>query len=108
MNLLVVLGHPDAGSFNAAIARAAKEELEELGHQVVFHDLYREGFDPLLPAEEIPVDGPVEPVVAQHCAELAQADGLVLVHTNWWGQPPAVLKGWVDRVFRPGVAFRWR
>lgn len=107
MNLLVVLGHPDAGSFNAAIARAVKEELEELGHQVVFHDLYREGFDPLLPAEEIPLEGPVDPVVAKHCAELAQADGLVLVHPNWWGQPPAVLKGWVDRVFRPGVAYQF-
>lgn len=107
MNILIVLGHPDAGSFNAAIARAAKEELEELGHQVVFHDLYREGFDPLLPTEEIPLDGPVDPLIARHCDELAQADGLVVVHPNWWGQPPAMLKGWVDRVFRPGVAYRF-
>lgn len=107
MNILIVLGHPDAGSFNAAIARAAKEELEELGHQVVFHDLYREGFNPLMPTAEIPLDGPVDPLIARHCDELAQADGLVVVHPNWWGQPPAMLKGWVDRVFRPGVAYRF-
>lgn len=107
MNILIVLGHPDAGSFNAAIARAAKEELEELGHQVVFHDLCREAFDPILPTEEIPLDGPVDPLIARHCDELAQADGLVVVHPNWWGQPPAMLKGWVDRVFRPGVAYRF-
>jgi NAD(P)H dehydrogenase (quinone) len=107
MNLLVVLGHPDATSFNASIAHAAKEELEFLGHQVVFHDLYQEGFDPLLPTEEIPLDGPVDPVVEKHCAELAEADGLVVVHPNWWGQPPAMLKGWVDRVFRAGVAYRF-
>jgi NAD(P)H dehydrogenase (quinone) len=107
MNLLLVLGHPDQGSFNAAIAQAAKEELEELGHRVVFHDLCREDFDPLMTAGEIPQDGVVDEVIAQHCAELAEADGLVVVHPNWWGQPPAILKGWVDRVFRPGVAYRF-
>ncbi len=107
MNLLVVLAHPDPQSFNAAIARTAVEALAELGHQVVFHDLYREGFDPLLPAAEIPEDGPLDPLVARHCRELAAAEGVVVVHPNWWGQPPAVLKGWVDRVFRPGVAYRF-
>lgn len=107
MKALVVLGHPDEGSFNAAIARSAKEELESLGHQVVFHDLYREGFDPLLPLEEIPQDGALDPAIERHCAELTEADALVVVHPNWWGQPPAILKGWVDRVFRPGVAYRF-
>ncbi len=107
MNLLVVLGHPDERSFNAAIAQAAKKELEDLGHQVVFHDLYREDFDPLLPPEEIPQDGPLDPEIARHCGELVEADGLVVVHPNWWGQPPAMLKGWVDRVFRPEVAYRF-
>jgi NAD(P)H dehydrogenase (quinone) len=107
MNLLVVLGHPDVGSFNAAIAWAAREELEALGHQVVFHDLYREGFDPCLPAGEIPQDGALDPVIERHCRDLSEADGIVVVHPNWWGQPPAVLKGWVDRVFRPNVAYRF-
>ena len=46
-------------------------------------------------------------LVASHCEELARADGIIIVHPNWWGAPPAVLKGWVDRVFRPEVAYRF-
>jgi len=48
------------------------------------------------------------PVLEQHCQEIAQAQGIVIVHPNWWGQPPAILKGWVDRVLRPEVAYRFR
>jgi len=107
MNILVVLGHPSGESFCAAIAHSARTALDELGHEVVFHDLYREGFDPLLTAREIPQDAPLDPVVDRHCRELAQAEGIVVVHPNYWGQPPAMLKGWIDRVFRPGVAYRF-
>jgi putative NADPH-quinone reductase len=107
MKVLVVLAHPDPGSFNAAIARAAVNTLTQLGHAVVFHDLYAEGFNPLLEAQEIPSEARLEPVIQQHCNELASADGIVVVHPNWWGQPPAVLKGWIDRVFREEVAYRF-
>lgn len=107
MKVLVILAHPSKASFNHAIAGAALVALEQNGHQVFFHDLYEERFDPLLPAEEIPPDGPVPPLVQQHCTELAQAEGVIIVHPNWWGQPPAILKGWVDRVFRPQVAYKF-
>jgi NAD(P)H dehydrogenase (quinone) len=102
---LVILAHPDPASLNHALAAAAVAELAALGFDARLHDLYAEGFDPLLPAAEIPSDGAVDPVVSAHCAELAAAEVIVLVHPNWWGQPPAVLKGWVDRVVRPGVAY---
>jgi len=46
-------------------------------------------------------------VVARHCEEIARAEGIVIIHPNWWGQPPAILKGWVDRVIRPGVAYEF-
>jgi putative NADPH-quinone reductase len=105
--ILVVLGHPTPGSFNHAIARTACDALREMGHPVVFHDLHAEGFDPCLPGHEIPEDGLVPDWVRQHCDELKTADGIVVVHPNWWGQPPAVLKGWIDRVFRPGIAYRF-
>lgn len=108
MQALVVLGHPAPGSFNHAIADAAAMSLRELGYRVVCHDLQAEGFDAVLPREEIPDDGPVDPVVQGHCEELARADAIVIVHPNWWGQPPAILKGWIDRVLRPGVAYRFR
>jgi NAD(P)H dehydrogenase (quinone) len=108
VHMLIVLAHPDAGSFNHAIAQAAAAALAALGHHVVAHDLYAEGFDPLITAAEIPKGAVLTPEVARHCAELAAADGIVIVHPNWWGQPPAILKGWIDRVIRPGVAYEFR
>ena len=107
MNILVVLAHPDSQSFNHAIAEAAVAALRNLGHQVVFHDLHREGFDPVLPAREIPGAGGLDATIRRHCDDLAAAEGIVVVHPNWWGMPPAILKGWIDRVFRPGVAYRF-
>ena len=107
MDILVVLGHPRPGSFNHAIAEVVLTTLRERGHRASFHDLCQEGFDPALPAKEMLEQGPVPDAVARHCRELAAADGIVIVHPNWWGQPPAVLTGWIDRVFRPGVAYRF-
>jgi putative NADPH-quinone reductase len=105
--VLVVLAHPDPRSFNAAIGRRCADTLRRNGYEAVVHDLYREGFDPMLPAPEIPEDGPVDPVVDAHCRELTEASGIIIVHPNWWGMPPAVLAGWVDRVVRPGIAYRF-
>jgi NAD(P)H dehydrogenase (quinone) len=107
MKVSVVLAHPAPGSLNHALACAAVSELERCGHAVLFHDLYQERFDPVLPEAEIPPDAEVAPLVAKHCAEIVEADGIVIVHPNWWGQPPAVLTGWVDRVLRPRVAYRF-
>ncbi|MCE9614767.1 MAG: NAD(P)H-dependent oxidoreductase [Lentisphaerae bacterium] len=107
MNLLVVLAHPQPGSFSHAIADAVCGAARKNGHSVTLHDLYAERFDPCLPAAEIPDGSPLPDAVRKHCAELQQADGIVIVHPNWWGQPPAILKGWVDRVIRPGIAYRF-
>jgi len=107
MRISVVLAHPRSGSFNHAIAAAAREQLITDGHQVDFHDLYAERFDPLLPESELASEGPIPGPLAQYCVEAAGADGFVIVHPNWWGQPPAILKGWIDRVLRAGVAYRF-
>ena len=107
MRVSVILGHPKPGSFNHALADAVNETLRANGHEVAFHDLYREGFDPVVREAEIPRGATLDPVVRRHCDEVAAADGIVIVHPNWWGQPPAILKGWVDRVLRPGVAYRF-
>ena len=45
--------------------------------------------------------------MARHCREIASADGIIIVHPNWWGMPPAILKGWIDRVLRMEVAYRF-
>jgi len=107
MRISVILAHPNEKSFNHAIAKAAVNQLEHNGHKVLFHDLYKENFDPLLGWEEIPKDVSLPPIIMEHCAEIAEAEGIIIVHPNWWGQPPAMLKGWVDRVIRPGVAYEF-
>jgi putative NADPH-quinone reductase len=107
MNILVILGHPRAGSLNHALAEAACEGLRQEGHEVVFHDLCAEKFDPALSGREIPKGVEADAVVEAHVRELENADGIVIVHPNWWGMPPAVLKGWIDRVFRPGRAYEF-
>jgi len=107
MKVLVIIGHQQQGSFNHAIAQTAMEELKAAGHEVVYHDLYAEEFDPILPADQIPKDAALDPVVKQHCDEVRAADGYVIVHPNWWGMPPAILKGWVDRVIRQGTMYEF-
>lgn len=107
MLLSIILAHPDSGSFNHALAARARDTLVALGHDVRFHDLYAQAFDPVLPAGEIARNASLPPLVEQHCRELAEADGIIIVHPNWWGQPPAILTGWIDRVVRPGVAYEF-
>ena len=107
MKISVILAHPDPESFNHAIARTAIQQLIKNRHNVFFHDLYNENFDPRLGAEEIPSDTLLPKSIKDHCEELRQVDGIVIVHPNWWGQPPAILKGWIDRVIRPGVAYEF-
>ncbi len=105
MLVLVVLAHPNKSSLNHAIADRAITSLRRNGHEVIFHDLYDEKFDPVLPVSEVMREGSVDPKVEQYAKELTAADGIVVVHPNWWGSMPAILKGWVDRVFRPGCAY---
>ncbi|MGW7448880.1 NAD(P)H-dependent oxidoreductase [Kitasatospora sp. NPDC054795] len=106
----VYLAHPRPGSFNHALYGAVVDELRERGCRVRAHDLYAEGFALLLAAEETGTVAAAEqsgdPVLALHRAEVAALDALVLIHPNWWGMPPAVLTGWVQRVLVPGVAYK--
>ena len=107
MKISLILAHPNVGSFNHAIAEAARSALVSSGHEVSFHDLYQERFDPILPYNEIPKGAAVDPIIQKHCDEVASADGIIIIHPNWWGMPPAILKGWIDRVIRPGVAYEF-
>ena len=107
MKISVILAHPNKESFNHAIAVTTIEALRQNGHDVIFHDLYQEKFDPILPAEEIPEDATLPSEIEKHCTEIADAEGIVIIHPNWWGQPPAILTGWIDRVIRPDVAYEF-
>ena len=107
MNISLILAHPNPKSFNHAIAAVARDTLIQRGWNVYFHDLYAEQFPPLLPYEEFDKAADVPPEIQRYCDELAASDGIVIAHPNWWGQPPAILKGWIDRVIRPGAAYRF-
>jgi NAD(P)H dehydrogenase (quinone) len=107
LKILLILAHPKEGSFNHAIASTAIKTLKDNGYEVIFHDLYAENFDPILLQEEIPKNTKLDLRINEHCKELSNADGIIIVHPNWWGMPPAILKGWVDRVIRAGVAYQF-
>ncbi|WP_193369989.1 NAD(P)H-dependent oxidoreductase [Pelagibius marinus] len=104
----LLLAHPLPESFCAAIADRAETALAAGGHEVDRLDLYQEGFDPRLTAAERhsyyhpPAD---LSAVASYVDRLQAADKVVLVFPQWWFNVPAILKGWFDRVFQPGVAF---
>ena len=103
--VMVLLAHPNGDSLNAAMARTAVDALRANGYGVWLHDLCAEGFDPVMPADEAAGQPSQDPLVLRYQEELKQADGIVVVHPNWWGQPPAVLTGWLDRVLREGIAY---
>lgn len=107
MHISLILGHPAPGSFNHAIARTAQETLVADGHQVWFHDLQAEGFDPCFTAAELQRDAALPPLVSRHLEEVCAADGLIIVHPNYWSRPPAILCGWQDRVLRAGRAYQF-
>jgi NAD(P)H dehydrogenase (quinone) len=105
---LIVVAHPLIDSVTIKLARAYCLELRELGHQPRMHDLYRMGFNPVLTAAEL------EPVrkrretpsdVAQAQAAVASADAITVIYPLWWATMPAMLKGYIDRVFALGFAY---
>ncbi|UNK38002.1 NAD(P)H-dependent oxidoreductase [Shinella sp. H4-D48] len=108
MRILLVLAHPLSDSFAASLAETIERRLTENGHTVDLLDLYREGFDPRLTESERAryFEPDYDPAEAEpFVARLKQADGIVLVFPQWWFNFPAILKGFFDRVFVPGVAF---
>lgn len=106
MKVTLVVAHPDPGSFNAAVARAAYEAALAAGASVRVHDLYADGFDPRMPAAEVGTTHFADALTARYAREVLDADAFVIVHPVWFFHVPAVMKGWVDRVMREGVVYR--
>ena len=82
MKFSVILGHPSQSSFNHAIAETVVQTLSENGHDVYYHDLYAEEFNPVTPFQEIPKDANLNTIIQAHCDEISQADGIIIVHPN--------------------------
>ena len=101
----VVLAHPDPRSFNAGIAQTYCEAVEAAGQQAILRDLYAMNFDPVLKAHERPgrSDFRLSPDVQAELALLCGANVITFIFPVWFGMPPAILVGYIDRVLGAGT-----
>ncbi|GHG79641.1 NAD(P)H-dependent oxidoreductase [Pseudodonghicola xiamenensis] len=122
-NVLIVVAHPDPGSFNHALADGAAEALRAAGHRVTVSDLAAERFRADIGPHDVTERADPDrfhvqaeqahaarhhryaPDIAREQARVAEADNLILQFPIWWGGPPALLKGWIDRVLSYGFAY---
>ncbi len=108
MGHLIVVAHPLEDSVTMKIARAYQQELEAMGQGVVTHDLYRIGFDPVMGANELEplAEKSVPPDAVREAQRAVSAcDVLSVFYPLWWASMPAILKGYIDRVFARGFAY---
>ena len=108
MKCLVVVAHPLADSLCHTLADSVLSALRAAGHDVLLENLYDREFDPVLnPAERASYYRPpfAGDAVREPAQRLLAAEALVLVFPTWWFSPPAILKGWFDRVWAPGIAY---
>jgi putative NADPH-quinone reductase len=108
MRFLVIYAHPVEESFQSALHRQVVTSLTEAGHEVDDCDLYAERFQPVLSrAERLAYHDSTanRAFVPMEITRILNCQGLVLVFPTWWYGMPAILKGYIDRVWLPGVAF---
>ena len=109
MKVLVVFDHPRRHSFCGAVLDELLAGLAEAGHEVEIADLHAEGFDPRMPVADEPdwadPDKPYSAAVLAEQARIARNEMLVFVFPVWWWSLPAMLKGWIDRVWNNGWAY---
>ena len=109
MRFLVIFCHPSKDSFSAALYNVTCEALNKSGHKIKKIDLYNESFDPKLSLEEWnsylnETEKNIEKL-KHHVDDLLWAEGLIFIFPTWMYGPPALLKGWLERVWLPDVAF---
>lgn len=110
MHVLVVVCHPKQGSFTHAISEQVVKGAQSVGHTVKVVDLYHDGFDPVFTArdweqfDEVPV--PMTDDVLEQQRFVEESDAIFLVFPIWWYQMPAMLKGWLDRVWSAGWCYK--
>ena len=110
MRVLVVFAHPLEDSFAATLRDTVVEALKASGHLVDLCDLYKQSFDPVLSAHEWRAYKDTSENarnVSEQVQSLRQAEGIIFVFPSWWYGMPAILKGYFDRVWLPGVAFEF-
>src|SRR5258707_11591065 len=107
MRVLVVFSHPTRESFCGAVLSEVLEELATGGHHAEVLDLYAEKFDPVMPRLEWQAyDGAADHQIQRYVDQIHRSDGLIWIFPTWNYGLPAILKGYVDRIWKPNVAFR--
>ncbi|HAS45228.1 MAG TPA: NAD(P)H dehydrogenase [Microscillaceae bacterium] len=109
MKHLIIYAHPNPQSLNGQLKQALEQHLFDTGHEVVVRDLYQLGFDPVLSLSDVQgqLKGQVADEVKQEQEYITWADCLVFIHPIWWTGLPAILKGYIERVFSYGFAYRY-
>ncbi|WP_051904289.1 NAD(P)H-dependent oxidoreductase [Neorhizobium vignae] len=123
MKVLIVFAHPEPTSFCAALRQEAVETIGAAGQEVIVSDLYAESFNPVAGRRDFletadaarfhyqseqlhaaQIAGFSDEIVREH-RRVEEADAIVFLFPLWWGGPPAILKGWIDRVLAYGFAY---
>ncbi len=106
MRILIIVGHPDEDSFCAALADRYQQTASQAGHEVARLNLGELAFDPIL-RKGYKGRQTLEPDLQAAQQAIQHAERLVFVYPYWWASMPALLKGFIDRVFLPGFAFKY-
>ena len=109
MKVVLIYAHPNPMSFNAAIAAVVREELEKRGAEIKFKDLYAMNWNPVLSAGEF--EGHQKGIITEDIkteqTDISWADAVIMICPVWWTSVPAILKGYIDRVFSIGFAYEY-
>jgi len=108
MKVVIVFNHPYEGSYCNAILNSVCRGLKQANHQIDIINLDKEGFNPVMTSQDLKAfrdKQPVDPKVIEYKRRLEQADHLVFIFPIWWELMPALMKGFIDKVIFPGVAY---
>lgn len=108
MEAVVVSGYPENDSgknLNNSILESIVQKLEKNGFRVNVHNLYKDNFNPVLSESEIKSKYSTEEIILKYQKQIENARILIIIYPEWWGTCPAVLKGYLDRIFSPGFAY---
>ena len=108
MNILIVFNHPYEGSYCNAILDSVTRGLEKANHQIDIINLDKEGFNPVMSSQDLKAFSdkqPIDPKVIEYKQRLEKADHVLFIFPIWWELMPALMKGFIDKVIFPGVAY---
>lgn len=110
MDILIIYAHPETEGFNSLVLKKTREFLNSKNKDHEVWDLYKMGYDPVLKKEELYTAGNthISEENSGFQKKIKQASKIIFIYPVWWGGMPAILKGFVDRVFVPGFAFKYK